>query len=70
MIWRMKTTPTKTRPFDPAAYLESEEAIAACLTDALGSNDPGLIADALGVVARARGMTRVAREAGLPREML
>ncbi len=62
--------PTKTRPFDPAAYLESEEAIAAYLTDALDSNDPGFIADAIGVVARARGMTRVAREAGLSRESL
>ena len=62
--------PTKSRPFDPAAYLESEEAIAAYLTDALDSNDPGFIADAIGVVARARGMTRVAREAGLSRESL
>lgn len=45
---------TRTRPFDPAAYLGSEEAIAAYLTDALDSNDPGFIADAIGVVARAR----------------
>lgn len=62
--------PTKTRPFDPAAYLDSEEAIAAYLTDALDSNDPGFIADAIGVIARAQGMTQVARDAGLSRESL
>jgi probable addiction module antidote protein len=62
--------PVKTRPFDPAAYLDSEEAIAAYLTEALASNDPGFIADALGVVARTRGMAQVAREAGLSRESL
>jgi probable addiction module antidote protein len=62
--------PIKTRPFDPAAYLDSEEAISAYLTDALESNDAGFIADALGVVARARGMAKVAGEAGLSRESL
>ena len=60
----------KTHPFDPAAYLDSEEAIAAYMTEALDSNDPGFIADALGVIARARGMTQVARDAGLSRESL
>lgn len=60
----------ETRPFDPAAYLDSEETIAAYMTEALDSNDPGFIADALGVIARARGMTQVAREAGLSRESL
>ena len=60
----------KTRPFDPAAYLDSEETIMAYMTEALDSNDPGFIADALGVVARARGMTQVARKAGLSRESL
>lgn len=60
----------KTRPFDPAAYLDSEEAIAAYLNEVLLSNDPGFIADALGVVARARGMAAVARDAGLSRETL
>jgi probable addiction module antidote protein len=60
----------KTRPFDPAVYLDSDETIAAYLTEALDTNDPGFIADALGVIARARGMTRVARDAGLSRESL
>ena len=60
----------KTRPFDPANYLDSDEAMAAYMTEALDSNDPGLIADALGVIARARGMTQVARDADLSRESL
>jgi probable addiction module antidote protein len=66
----MNKMPVKTRPFDPAAYLDSEEAVAAYMTEALESNDPGLIADALGVIARARGMSQVARDAGLSRESL
>lgn len=62
--------PVETRPFDPAAYLDSEEAIGAFLSEALESDDAGFIADAIGVVARARGMTKVARDAGLSREGL
>lgn len=60
----------KTRPFDPAEYLDDSESIAAYMSDALESEDPGFIADALGVVARARGMSEVAREAGVSRESL
>ena len=60
----------KTRPFDPAAYLDSGEAVAAYMTEALDTNEPGFIADALGVIARARGMSEVARDAGLSRESL
>jgi probable addiction module antidote protein len=45
--------PIKTRPFDPAAYLDSEDAIAAYMTEALDTNDPGFIADAIGVIGRA-----------------
>jgi probable addiction module antidote protein len=56
--------------FDPAAYLDDAEAIAAYMTEALESEDPAFIADALGVVARARGMSEVAREAGVSRESL
>jgi probable addiction module antidote protein len=61
---------TTTRPFDPATYLTSPEAITAYLAEALATNDPAFVADALGVVARARGMTRVAQAAGLSRESL
>lgn len=60
----------KTKPFDPAEYLDTREGIAAYMTDALESGDPAFVADALGVVARARGMTEVARDAGVSRESL
>jgi probable addiction module antidote protein len=60
----------KTRPFDPAEYLDDADAIAAYMSDALESDDPAFVADALGVVARARGMSEVAREAGVSRESL
>jgi probable addiction module antidote protein len=60
----------KTKLFDPAEYLDDSESIAASVSDALESGDPAFIADALGVVARARGMSEVAREAGVSRESL
>ncbi len=63
-------TTAKTRPFDPAEYLDSDAAIAAYMTEALETDDPSFVVDALGVVARARGMTEVAREAGVSRESL
>jgi probable addiction module antidote protein len=60
----------KTKPFDPAEYLEDSESIAAYLTDALESEDPAFVTDALGVIARARGMSEVASKTGLSRESL
>jgi probable addiction module antidote protein len=63
-------SPTKTKPFDPAEYLDSPDAIATYMTEALETGDPAFVADALGVIARARGMTEVAREAGVSRESL
>lgn len=60
----------KTKPFDPADYLDSDEAAATYLSEAMETADPAFITDALGVVARARGMTRIAREAGMARESL
>lgn len=60
----------KTKPFDPAEYLDDSESIAAYMSDALESEDPAFVADALGVIARARGMSEVAREAGVSRESL
>ena len=56
--------------FDAAPYLESEASIAAYLTDILEANDAALLASALGDIARARGMTEIARMAGLTREAL
>ncbi|WP_237154713.1 addiction module antidote protein [Oryzibacter oryziterrae] len=57
-------------PFDPAESLSSDEAIAAFMADAFASEDAGYIAHALGVVARAKGMTQIARDTGLSREQL
>ncbi len=60
----------KTSPFDAAEYLDDDEAIAEYVTEALETNDPAYIAHAIGVVARAKGMTLIARETGLSREGL
>ncbi|MBP9654230.1 MAG: putative addiction module antidote protein [Rhodocyclaceae bacterium] len=56
--------------FDAARYLDSEEAIAAYLTDILEPNDPALLAAALGDIARARGMSEIAKASGISREAL
>ncbi len=61
---------TKTRVFDEADYLKSDEDIAAYMTEALATNDTAMITHALSAIARARGMTRIARETGLSRESL
>ena len=58
------------RRFDVAEYLNSEADIAAYLEAVLAEDDPRLLAAALGEVARARGMTHLARETGLSREAL
>ena len=60
----------KTRPYDSAEYLDTPEAIAEYLTDALEDGDPSFISKAIGTAARARGMSEVAREAGVSRENL
>ena len=62
--------PIKTTPFDAARYLTASEAQAELLSDALESGDAGYIANALGLIARARGMSDVARGAGVTREAL
>lgn len=61
---------TKTSAFDSAEYLDSPEAIEAYLEDALDSNDSKIVAHALGVIARAKGMSQIAQDAGLSRESL
>lgn len=60
----------ETVPLDPAEHLGSTEGQAELLADAFASGDPSYIANALGIVARARGMTAVAKEAGVTREAL
>lgn len=61
---------TKTKRWDAADHLETESDRIAYLEAALEDGDSGVIAAALGDIARARGMTRVARDAGLGRESL
>jgi probable addiction module antidote protein len=56
--------------FDAAVYLDTDEAVAEYLTAILEENDPGLLAAALGDIARARGMTDIAKASGLAREAL
>jgi probable addiction module antidote protein len=62
----------KTRPWDSAEHLKTEDDISeyfeACLRE--GGDDPAYIAHALGVIARARGMAQVARDTGISREGL
>lgn len=50
--------------FGAAPYLDNEEAVAAYLTDILEANDAALLASALGDIARARGMSEIAKSAG------
>jgi probable addiction module antidote protein len=61
---------TKTSPYDSVEYLDSIEAINAYMEEALDTDDPAFIAKALGTIARARGMSRIAKKAGLSRESL
>lgn len=60
----------KLRKYDSAEYLKSDEAVLAYLQEALDSDDPKMVSHALGVVARAQGMTKIARDAGVSRESL
>jgi probable addiction module antidote protein len=61
---------SKTTPFDVAEYLDSPEMIAAYIEAAMEEGDPAFIAKAVGEVARAIGMSKIAGEAGLSREAL
>ncbi|WP_454121231.1 addiction module antidote protein [Kosakonia sp. Marseille-Q7440] len=60
----------KLTPYDPAAALVNDEAIAVFMADALETGNAAYIARALGVIARAKGMTDIAAETGLSREQL
>ena len=56
--------------FDITEHLDNDQAIAEYLTVILEDNDPALLAVALGDIARARGMTEIAKASGLTREAL
>ena len=62
--------PSDLPEFDMAEHLDSDQAIAEYLPMVLGEDDPAALADALGTIARARGMAAVAAQAGLTREAL
>lgn len=60
----------KTTRWDSAEHLRNDEEIAAYMEAAMEQGDPALIAHALGTIARARGMTQIARDTGMAREAL
>ena len=66
----MARSKRRTRKWDPVRYLKTERDIVTYLEAALEDGHPSVIAAALGDVARARGMSAIARKAGLGRESL
>lgn len=56
--------------YDPALALVDDEEIAFFMADAIETGDSAYIAKALGIVARAKGMSQIAAETGLSREQL
>ena len=64
------TMAIKTIPFDAADSLDTDAARVELFADALASGDPAIITSALGLIARARGISALARETGLSRETL
>ncbi len=67
---RIKTVKTKTIPWDSALYLETKEDIADYLEAVFELGDPVLLAHALGIIARSKGMSQIGRATGLGRESL
>lgn len=65
-----KVSLTELPEFDMAQHLPDDEAIAQYLTIVLEENDPSALTDALGTIARARGMSEIAKASGLTREAL
>ena len=61
---------TKTSRFDVADYLDNEEMIAEYLSAVLEKNNQALLLEAIGDIAKARGMAQIAKKSGLGRESL
>jgi probable addiction module antidote protein len=61
---------TKVTEFDVSEYLEDEATIASYLNAVLEEDDPRLLLAAIGDIAKARGMSRIASDSGLGRESL
>jgi probable addiction module antidote protein len=66
----MAPKPKKSKAFDASKYLDTDEAVAEYITEALHTLDFETVTHAIGVAAKARGMTRIAEETGLSRESL
>jgi probable addiction module antidote protein len=66
----MNAMALKTVPYDSAQHLATPKAMSAYLSEAFAEGDPKAITHALGVIARARGMSKLARESGVAREAL
>jgi len=62
--------PLETHPYDSARHLDSDEAVAAYMEAAFETEDPAFIVHAFAIAARAKGMTQIAKDAGLSRESL
>jgi len=62
--------PVKTTVWDPAEYLETDKQIIAYLEDIFKTGDPDLIVMAIGDIARARGMSKIANDTNRGRESL
>ena len=60
----------KAMTYDAVEFLETEEDMAAYLNAALDEGDPSLLAAALGDIARAKGMTQLAKDTGITRDGL
>ena len=67
---RKPRTKLKTIRWDSAAYLKTNADIADYLEAVLEEGDSALVAHALGIIARAKGMAKIARATGLGRESL
>ncbi|MDR0736020.1 MAG: putative addiction module antidote protein [Zoogloeaceae bacterium] len=70
MTGSKKIKVSELKRFDAAEYLTDEEAIAEYLTVVLEDGDPAGLVQALGTIARARGMSQIARDSGITREAL
>lgn len=62
--------PINTQPFEPEKHFTTPEAQTILLNDAIDSGDAGYVADALGIIARARGVAEIAEHAGVTRMAL
>ena len=65
-----KKARVEIKPFDASSYLDNEKVIAEYLSAALEDSNPNVFLSAVADVAKARGIAKVAKDAGLGRESL